>query len=165
MQKTGLYIKHSKALCLKTNIKEKAWASKLWHGRQFCLNVMMFTLAMMIICCSLSRCNMVRLALMLRINGYWQKENLKWRNQYNINSAEIKGWEWFLHMNILLKHCGLQILHRSTAEYVVFSKFYQSVNDDNSIRNEVNKFYHSFLWYTKQNILFDVVSKKLSRWF
>lgn len=64
-----------------------------------------------------------------------------------------------------IKPCGLQILSRSTAEYVVFSKFYQSVNDDNSIRNEVNKFYLSFLWYTKQNILFDVVSKKLSRWF
>lgn len=44
-----------------------------------------------------------------------------------------------------IKPCGLQILSRSTAEYVVFSKFYQSVNDDNSIRNEVNKFYLSFL--------------------
>lgn len=27
--KTGLYIKHSKALCLKTNIKQKAWASNM----------------------------------------------------------------------------------------------------------------------------------------
>lgn len=108
-----------------------------------CLNVKMFTLAMMIICCSLSRCNMVRLALMLRINGYWQKENLKWRNQNSLNSTEMKGWVIFTY-ECPIKHCGLLrvILHRS-AEYVVTSKLYQSVNDVN-FRNEVNKVYFFF---------------------